>query len=124
MLDFNQIRATVDGESIEIKLYQLEEMFEKKMDGEEIKDYRHICLPGKKERTLVLRKSGYIDLYVNHKRAISSDESETDALFEYTSLRMNFEACILTRRFRNRSLDGENPDELAEHQVLLNLDQE
>ena len=72
--------------------------------------------------TMVLRKSGYMDFYFNCKRVVSTDESPEDRVFEYTSLRMNFNGCILTRRVRSDvNQAGECAGALMEHQVLLDL---
>lgn len=69
--------------------------------NDKIKDYRHVCLKDKKEATLVLRESGYLDFYFNCKRVASTDENEEDQVYEYTNIRMNFTSCLLTRRRRS-----------------------
>ena len=73
--------------------------------------------------TLVLRKSGHVDLYWNCKRITSTEESDKSQFYLYTSITMSFNAAYLTRKVNPAAaamVEAENM-EVEEHLVLLEL---
>ena len=92
-------------------------------------------MKGDKQVTLVLRKSGHVDLYWNCKRITSTEESEEPQVYFYTSITMSFNAAYLNRQVSpaaeaaqnvgnfvdTTNLTQLNPSEMREHSVLLEL---
>jgi len=85
--------------------------------------------------TLVLRKSGHVDLYWNCKRITSTEDSDKSQSYFYTSISMSFNAAYLTRKvspaaeavqnvgnFINPTNPTQlNPSEMRELSFLLEL---
>ena len=100
---------------LDIKLIQNEELLmksgvEHSVEGDYIKDIRHVCLKNGKQATVVLLAMGDVDLYWNCKIVACSKESSVK--FKYTKLIMNFNTILLQRE--NSSM--------ASHSVIISLE--